>query len=307
MPRSTDNTVQPFFPMNQPMHRRFFLQKTLAAAAAAGATWFDVPRILADTREQSLKKYGGFPMGIQSYSLRAFGIDGPEGALAKIQELELHWVEFFRAHYPPTQDKVKIEEMNAKLKKHDLTISAHGVQKFTANHEENEAFFKFAKAAGIRNISADPEPASFESLDKLVAQYDIRIAIHNHGPGARYDKLDQLLAAVKDHDPRIGACADLGHYIRSAEDPVEVIHKIGNRLFGVHLKDFAEQKQKTHGVILGKGHLDVAGVFRALRKVKFPADGALSLEYEENPQNPMGEIRECLAVAAEGAQKALKG
>lgn len=293
--------------MTQPIHRRSFIQQSLVAAAAAGATWFDVPRILADTRQQSLKKYGGFPMGLQSYSLRAFGIDGPEGALAKMQELEVHYVEFFRAHFPPTQDKVKIDEMKAKLKQHDLTISAHGVQAFTKDHAKNEEFFKFAKAAGIKNISADPTPDAFESLDKLVAQYNIRIAIHNHGPGARYDKLEQFLEAVKGHDKRIGACADLGHYIRSAEDPVEVITKIGDRLFGVHLKDFAAQAKAAKGVILGKGFLDVAGVFKALKKVKFPADGALSLEYEENPNNPMEEIKECLAIAAEGAQKAMKG
>lgn len=293
--------------MSTPLTRRSFVQRTLTAAAAAGATWFDVPALLADTREQSLKKYGGFPMGLQSYSLRAFGIDGPEGALAKIQELELHYVEFFRAHFPPTPDPVKIDEMKAKLKKHDLTISAHGVQGFTKDHAANEAFFKFAKAAGIRNISADPTPDSFESLDQLVAQYDIRIAIHNHGPDARFDKLSQLLDAVKGHHPHIGACADLGHYIRSGEDPVEVITKLGNRLFGVHLKDFKEQQKKTEGVILGKGHLDVVGVFKAMKKVKFPADGALSLEYEESKDNPMPGIRECLAVAAEGAQKALKG
>jgi inosose dehydratase len=86
-----------------------------------------------------------------------------------------------------------------------------------------------------------------------------------------------------------------------------VIHKLGGRLFGVHLKDFAEKQKKTKGVILGKGHLDVVGVFKALKAVKFPADGALSLEYEENPNDPMAEIKECLAVAAEAAQKAAKG
>ncbi|MDP7012770.1 MAG: sugar phosphate isomerase/epimerase, partial [Verrucomicrobiota bacterium] len=155
-----------------------------------------------------------------------------------------------------------------------------------------------------------PSPDSFDSLDKLVAKYDIRIAIHNHGPGALYDKIDDGLKAVKGHDKRIGFCADLGHYIRSSEDPVEVIHKLGDRLYGIHLKDFAEQKKRTHGVIIGKGHLDVSGVFKALKKVKFPADGALSLEYEETPNDHpklLGDIRECLAIAAEGAQKAAKG
>jgi len=293
--------------------RRNFLQGTLTAAAAVGATWFDVPEILAKSvklskaRAASLKKYGGFPMGIQSYSLRAFGIDGKEGALQKIDDLGLHWVEFFGRHYPITPDKVKIGAMNAKLAKHDMSVSAHGVNGFGKNHEANEKIFLFAKLAGIPNISANPSPDSFDSLDKLVAKYNVRIAIHNHGPGALYDKIEDGLKAVKGHDKRIGFCADLGHYIRSAEDPVEVIHKLGDRLYGIHLKDFAEQKQRTKGVILGKGHLDVTGVFKTLKKVGFPADGALSLEYEENAANPIPDIQECLAIAAEGAQKALKG
>lgn len=289
--------------MSHPMtlNRRRFI---LASAAAAGATWFDVPRLLADTREQSMEKYGGFPMGIQSYSLRGFGV---EGALEKTHELELHWIEFFRAHYPPTLNEDKLKEMNDRLEKLDISISCHGVQGFDANHEQNELFFKFAKAAKIRNISADPTPDSFESLDKLVKQYDIRIAIHNHGPGARYDKPADGLKAVEKWDKRIGFCADLGHYIRSGVDPVKVIHELGERLYGIHLKDFAEMQANTKGVILGKGHLDVAGVFKALKAVKFPADGALSLEYEENPKDPIAEIRQCLAIASEAAQKVAKG
>tara|TARA_B100000029_G_C17354041_1_gene880025 strand:- start:61 stop:954 length:894 start_codon:yes stop_codon:yes gene_type:complete len=295
------------------MNRRSFLQGTLTAAAAAGATWFDVPELFAKSvklskaRTASLKKYGGFPMGIQSYSLRAFGIDGQEGALQKIDDLGLHWVEFFGRHYPITPDKQKIAAMNAKLAKHDMSVSAHGVNGFGKNHEANERIFQFAKLAGIPNISANPSPDSFDSLDKLVAKYNVRIAIHNHGPGALYDKIEDGLKAVKGHDKRIGFCADLGHYIRSAEDPVEVIHKLGDRLYGIHLKDFAEQKKQAKGVIIGKGHLDVKGVFKALKKVRFPADGALSLEYEENAANPIPDIQECLAIAAEGAQKALKG
>ena len=295
------------------MNRRTFLQSTLTTAAAAGATWLDIPQVLAakpgysPAVRASFKKYGGFPMGIQSYSLRAFGIEGEGNALEKISALGLHWVEFFGGHFPITQDQVKIEAMHKKLNKHDLHISAHGVNGFTKNHEKNEKVFQFAKAAGIRNISANPSPDSFDSLDKLVAKYDVRIAIHNHGPGALYDKIDDGLKAVKGHDKRIGFCADLGHYIRSAEDPVEVIHKLGDRLYGIHLKDFAEQKKQTHGVILGKGHLDVTAVFKALKKVGFPADGALSLEYEENPKDPIADIEECLKVAAAGAQKALQG
>jgi len=296
--------------MKQPpaLTRRAFINRTLTVAAAAGATWFDVPRILADlspARKKSIRKYGGFQMGIQSYSLRAFGVDG---ALDKIQELGLHWVEFFRAHYPQTGDRIKIQEMNDKLARRDISISAHGVQSFTKDHRKNELFFKFAKLAGIRNISANPQPDSFESLDRLVKQYDIRIAIHNHGPTHLYDRAKDVHKAVQKWDKRIGFCADLGHYIRSGDDPVEVIHLLGDRLYGVHLKDDSEVGQRRgKSVILGTANLDVLGVMKALKKVKFPADGALSLEYEENPKDPMDDIRQCLAIAAEAAQKAARG
>ncbi len=280
--------------------RRSFLRRAAMAGASVGVLAGGVGGLQADTREQSRKKYGGFQMGLQSYSLRAFGV---EGALQKIQDLELHWVEFFRGHYPVTPDKKRIAAMKAMLGRHDLSISAHGVQSFGKDQKANRNMFLFAKWAGIRNISANPTAESFAQLHDLVQEFDIRIAIHNHGPDALYDKAQQTLDAVGKWDKRIGFCADLGHYIRSGEDPVKVVELLGGRLYGVHLKDFAEKKKKTHGVIIGEGHLDVAGVFDALRKVKFPADGALSLEYEENKDNPIADIEKCLAVASKAARK----
>jgi sugar phosphate isomerase/epimerase len=112
-----------------------------------------------------------------------------------------------------------------------------------------------------------------------------------------------VLNAIRDRHELIGACADLGHYIRSAEDPVRAIYLLKGRLFGIHLKDFAEPKADAKGVILGKGQLDVDAVFAALREVEFPPDGSLSLEYEENPQDPRDDVRECLQIAAEAAQR----
>ncbi|MDP6253010.1 MAG: hypothetical protein QGI20_13820, partial [Verrucomicrobiota bacterium] len=97
----------------QRVSRRQFINTTLATAAAAGATWFDVPKILAaEGKKAALKKYGGFPMGIQSYSLRGFGVDG---AMEQTNKLGLHFIEFFGAHFPITKDKIKIGEMNEKL------------------------------------------------------------------------------------------------------------------------------------------------------------------------------------------------
>lgn len=274
-------------------------RRFLAAAGGAVAAGWLAPR-WARGADVDRQQYGGFLMGMQSYTLRNFPV---EQALATIHKLGLGSVEFFDAHFSVKSTAEQISAMKQKVAGLGIKIMGHGVNPFSKDHQANRRWFEFAKQAGIRNLSADPSEDAFDSLDKLVAEYDIRIAIHNHGPGARYDKVTDVLNAVKNRHPNIGACADLGHYIRSAEDPVRVINLLKGRLFGIHLKDFAEQKANTKGVILGKGHLDVLGVFQALRKVEFPADGCLSLEYEEKPEDPVADVEACLAIAAEAAVK----
>ena len=286
--------------MHSTWSRRKFLGATAASAAALGMGHWGARRAHAADAQD---RFGGFNLGLQSYTLRGFKVDR---AIEMMQSLGLHSVEFFDAHFPVASTDEQIAAMKKSTAAAGIKIMGHGVNPFSKNHDANRRYFEFAKKAGIRNISADPSEDSFDSLDKLCEQYDIRIAIHNHGPGARYDKVTDVLNAVTGHHKNIGACADLGHYIRSAEDPVKVITLLEGRLFGIHLKDFKEQKANTQGVILGKGHLDVEGVFRALKKVNFPADGCLSLEYEENEKDPIADVTECVTIAATAAQKAAK-
>jgi sugar phosphate isomerase/epimerase len=155
----------------------------------------------------------------------------------------------------------------------------------------------------VKTITADPAPDSFDSLDKLVEEYGIRIAIHNHGPGHRYDKIESVVNAVKDHHKLVGACVDCGHFLRSDEDPVKAIRELGPRVYGVHLKDDVAKGKASKNVVIGSGELDVVGVFKALRAIKFPADGCLSLEYEAKPENPIEDMRACIAVAKEAIAK----
>jgi sugar phosphate isomerase/epimerase len=221
-----------------------------------------------------------------------------------MQALGIETVEFFGLHYPNAANDEQIAAMNQKLTKHSLKVLSHGVHPFTKDHEANQRLFDFAKRAGIRNLTADPSEDAFDSLDKLVAEYNIRIAIHNHGPGARYDKIDSVLNAIKNRHPNIGACADLGHYLRSGEDPVRAIHLFEGRLFGIHLKDVVAPRGDAKGCVLGKGMLDLEGTFKALKKVEFPNDACLAIEYEERPLGPTEDLKQCLAAAQEAAKKA---
>jgi len=284
------------------LSRRRFL--ALSAAAAAGATWFDASRVLSAAGLADGKDtWGGFPVGVQSYSLRNYKL--PE-AIRHLQGMGVHYVELAGTHLPLTASDEQIAEVLKMCADADLKVSAHGVNGFTKDHEKNRKIFDFAKKLGVRTMSANPQPdaETFGSLDKLVAEYDIRIAIHNHGPGALYDKLDSVVNVIKDHDKRIGACVDCGHFLRSGEDPVKCVLELRDRVYGVHMKDEKETNTKaSSNVVIGKGHLDVVGLFRALRQVKFPADGALSLEYEANPMNPIDEMKACLEVAREAIAK----
>jgi sugar phosphate isomerase/epimerase len=285
--------------MKQHVSRRRFI--AAAAAGAAGASIFDLARVLAEGVPGPQEEYGWLPMGIQSYSLRGYKVDE---ALKHIQDLGLHHAELFAAHLPLDAGPDDIDAMKKKMRRMEIALTAHGVNGFSKDHEKNRKVFEFANRAGIRNIAADPDPDSFDSLDKLVEEFGIRIAIHNHGPGHRYDKIADVKKAIDGRHKWIGACADLGHFIRSGEDPVKAIEELGGRLYGIHLKDFDQPKKDAKGVILGKGQLDITATFRALWKVRFPADGALSLEYEENPASPLADIRECLQAASAAAKKA---
>jgi inosose dehydratase len=284
--------------MTAGLSRRTFM-KLVSSAAAAGAAMFDVPAILRAAAAED--PYGGFPVGVQSYSLRNFNT---LEAVRHIEGMGLKYVEFYSKHLSPTATDEQIAETKMLLDDAGIRITAHGVNGFGKDHEANRRVFEFARRAGIRNITANPAADSFDSLDKLVAEFDIRIAIHNHGPGALYDSIESVKKAVQGRHKWIGACVDTGHFIRSKEDPVKAVRELGPRVFGVHLKDDAVQGTGSRNVILGQAHLDVVGLFKALREVKFPADGALSLEYEANPQNPIDDMKQCLAVARDAIAKA---
>ncbi|MFM8705116.1 MAG: sugar phosphate isomerase/epimerase family protein [Planctomycetia bacterium] len=274
------------------LSRRSFLAATAGTAALSRlAPWCGLAAA-AEAHDLNL--------GLQLYSLRGYPVGE---ALAHSRDLGFRFVEFYPGMYPVDADADAIAAMNKRLADLGLAISGHGVHRFTKDPAANRKIFAFAKAAGIRTLGADPDPDSFTSLDELVKEFDIRVAIHNHGPTHRYNKAIDVLHAVEPYDPRIGACADLGHYLRSGERPVEVIRLLQGRLYGIHLKDFADMQDKTKGVILGKGHIDVPAVMAALVAAGFPADGPLSIEYEENPKNPLADNKAC----AQAARDAIAG
>lgn len=239
-------------------------------------------------RQNRRQPYGTFRMGIQSYSLRHFGF---ERALQLTRELGLQLCEVFPMHMPYFAPREQWEAMKATVAPSGVQVVAYGVVGFGADERAARTIFEFAKAMGIEVLTADPEPASFGYLARLCEEFKIPIAIHNHGPGTRYDKIRDVEAVLRGQPDWIGACIDTGHYLRSGEDPVEAVQRFGKRVHAVHLKDV---KGRTQFTLLGQGDLDTLGFLKALKRNGFK--GCLALEYEEKPEDPIADIRECLQV-----------
>ena len=266
-------------------------RRDLLKTAFAGAALAAVPgRLLGQ------EAYAGFKAGLQTYTLRAFDLDQ---TLKYLNELGLKYGQFYSKHLPITDDKSKIDAAKEKLHAAGIQILSWGVQGFTKDADKTKKSFEFAKAMGFSVYSASPSADSFESLAALTKEYGIKIAIHNHGPDDKsYGRLEQVQKAVDKWPVEIGACVDTGHVLRTGENPVDWIKALGPRVHDVHLKDFSDAKTEH---VLGKGKLDVVGVLKALREVKF--SGILAIEYELNEKNPIADVKECLAVVREACQK----
>ena len=265
------------------MNRRRFIEQS--AFGLSGATFWSCGNGQSLVKKEKVSvcilDNSRFRFGFQSYSLRHF-VDTNSFSI-ETDKLGLSFVEVYKGHLPVDSSDEKITTFKQVLDKIKVKINAFGVEAFSANHTTNEKIFQFGQKLGIENLSADPTKDSFDSLQKLVRQYNIRIAIHNHGPeDNRWQRPEWILESVKNLDPRIGACVDTGHYLRANVDPVEAIRILGSRVLGVHLKDFDASSKEQ---IPGQGQLNLTNVFQALLDVGF--DGVLSLEYEAHKKNPV--------------------
>jgi sugar phosphate isomerase/epimerase len=264
--------------------RRDFLRTSAAAAAATSVFGTAAVRASAQPSEKT-----GSPspihLGLASYTFRNFTRAQLIGFMQQLNLTELN-AKDAKDHLPmdPTQEAAALADYAA----NGIKLHAVGTVPFTKDDDADIlSKFEYAKRAGVSVIVAgDPAPATLPRIEKFVKQYDIRIAIHNHGPE---DKLWPspltVLKAVKNMDPRLGCCIDVGHCVRAGTDVVEAVHAVGPRLFNMHMKDLTSFTDKESQVPVGEGRLPVREIFHALSAIRYP--GFVDLEYEVHPDNPM--------------------
>lgn len=292
---------------------RHFSRREFVAGGAAWAASALLPG-RALSRPANALSYGGFAMGIQSFTLRKLPLPAMLDAVARlglrhvelIPETKLLFWEL-GSHFPVSEDADAIARVRGALDVRGIRLAASGVHG-VADETEARRLFAFAKAARIPLLTIMPDDEALAALDRLCAEHpEVRLGIHNHGPYFRYDEIADVEASLAGRHPGFGACVDAGHFIRSGEDPVEALRRLGPRVHGVHLKDFRAEGFFAEGCVLGQGKLDLDAFFAALRAIGFGPEQALSLEYEESPDDPIEGVEACLRAASEAAQRVARG
>jgi sugar phosphate isomerase/epimerase len=263
--------------------RDFVRSGALAAAALASSSGIFA---LAQPQEHSpADDASPIRLGLASYTFRNFTRTQLIGFMKQLNVFALN-AKDVKDHLPmdPQAEAAALADYAAA----GIKLHAAGAIYFPKDEDADiRSKFEYCRRAGIGVIVAgDPTLETLPRIEGFAREYDIRIAIHNHGPEDKWwpSPLD-VLKAVKNMDPRMGCCIDVGHAVRAGTDVVQAIHEAGPRLFNIHVKDVTNFQSKQSQVAVGEGKMPVRKIFEALVATKY--QGFVDLEYEVHPDDPM--------------------
>ena len=270
--------------MESATSRRTFLRNGALTTAALGAASASASRIFGFEEGPS----GSAPqikLGVASYSFHKFD---RAHVIDFVKQLNTPYLNAkdVNDHLPMTPPSATDEAVKA-YRAAGIQLTSTGVIYFTGTDSADiQQKFEYAKRAGVSLIVGSPTREVLPAVEKFVKQYDIRLAIHNHGPEDKQwpSPLD-ILSVIEPMDGRIGLCIDVGHTARAGTDPVEAIHKAGPRVFDLHVKDLADLKVKESQVAVGDGKMPIRAIFEALHAIGYK--GFIDLEYEIHDDDPL--------------------
>lgn len=261
--------------------RRIFLGSTAAASlasAAAGA---------AANTGATPNPPGQFKLGIASYSFRKFS---REKAIEMTKQLGIDTISIKDFHMPMKGSSAAERRAAADaFRNAGINVVSGGVMRMTKEADVHD-WFQYAKDAGLPMMIIMPDEALVPVVEKHVKEYDIPVAIHNHGPEDKnFPSCMNILKAIKGTDPRVGICLDIGHEIRTGSDILKVAAACGTRLHDVHTKDLTDFTTARSQVAVGEGKIPVPGLFKLLKKMNYR--GNVNLEYEIFADDPIPGMR----------------
>jgi sugar phosphate isomerase/epimerase len=186
-----------------------------------------------------------------------------------------------------------IQQIRAKLDQAKVTLTSIYIHKIPGDEAKCRRTFEFAQKLGVEFIVSEPELAALDTIEKCCEEFKINLAIHNHPEGKSiYWRPEDVLKVCEGRGPRIGACPDTGHWLRSGLDPVEGIHKLGKRIISIHLKDLSKAAPDAHDMPWGTGCGDTESVLRAISDLGL-TPGLFTVEYESHWDNNLPQIKKC--------------
>src|SRR5258708_513158 len=253
--------------------RRTFLGASAAALA--------LPRMGVSATSEDPHE---FKLGLSTFSLRKFS--RPQ-AIAMLKKLNVKYVDIKDVHLPLTSTPDEIKAARKEFEDAGFIIEGGRNITFSKDDEQDmRSKFEYAKLAGLPLIVCAPTHVTLPKMDKYVKEYDIKIAVHNHGPEDKHFPTPQsVLEVVKNMDPRCGLCIDIGHTARTGADIVASVAEAGPRLLDMHVKDLSDPTKKDSQVAVGEGKLPIVALFRQLKKMNY--QGGVMLEYEIDDTDPL--------------------
>ena len=265
--------------------RRSFLQKGILGVTAVTLT--SIPSVFAESPKEEEVRTDSFKLGIAGYSFLNFNLDE---SLKMMKKVDVHYLCIKDFHLPYKSTAAEISAFHAKLKEHDVTGYAVGPI-YTKNKEEIDNAFDYAKRVGVDLLIGIPAHADLEYVAQKTKEYNIRYAIHNHGPQDKlYPNAESIYNLIKNLDQRVGICFDMGHNKRDGRDSVADLQKFSKRIFDMHLKNVTSATNEGTTCELGRGVINIPAFVKMLRKVNYK--GSCSLEYEKDMKDPLAGIAE---------------
>ena len=206
-------------------------------------------------------------LGIASYSFREFTLDQ---ALDMAKTLGVTHMTFKDVHVPRTDPPEATRALRAKIQAAGITIVGGGTINIANDPVQIKKEFEYAKHAGFPMIYTSPVPEALDTLEQLAKTYDIKVAIHNHGPEDKlWPRPQDAYTAVKSRDRRLGLCVDIGHTIRTGTDPVQACREVRDRLYDMHVKDLTVKTDEKSETKVGRGVIDFPALFRTLIEIGY--------------------------------------
>lgn len=259
-------------------NRRNFLKAAGLGVAAAAIPGVAKSSISKATGSGKFK----FGFGVASYTLRKFTT---EEALDMTLRCGVNRITFKSMHLPVDSGKKTIQKTMALAEKKGVNVYGGGVIYMRTKAQVDEAF-EYAKEAGMKMIVGVPNHELLEYVEGKVKKYDIKLAIHNHGPGDKlYPSAESAYVRIKDMDKRMGLCIDIGHTKRIGRDPEQDVKDFFDRVYDIHIKDVTKAEHDGRTCIIGRGVINFPSFLKAV--VELGYSGTLALEYEAEGNDPL--------------------